>query len=53
MSLANIASGFVDDEDGMTNAVYYQDWAATATGTREITTSGTIDTSRSLLVQIS
>tara|TARA_R110000868_G_scaffold59052_2_gene181433 strand:+ start:54 stop:713 length:660 start_codon:yes stop_codon:yes gene_type:complete len=51
MSLANIASGYTGN-DAMTNAVYYQDWAATATGTREITTSGSIDSSRSLLLQI-
>lgn len=51
MTLANIASGYTGN-DAMTNAVYYQDQAATATGTREITTSGTIDTSRSLLLQI-
>jgi hypothetical protein len=52
MSLANIASGYTGN-DAITNAVYYQDQAAGATGTREITTSGTINTSRSLLLQIS
>ena len=51
MTLANIASGYTGN-DAITNAVYYQDQAATATGTREITTSGAINTSRSLLLQI-
>lgn len=51
MTLANIASGYTGN-DAMTNAVYYQEQAATATGTREITTSGAINTSRSLLLQI-
>lgn len=51
MTLANIVSGFTAD-NAMTNAVYYQEWNAIATGTREITTSGTMTTTRSLLIQL-
>lgn len=51
MALERIVSGYYGNA-AITNAVYWQNWGATVTGTREITTTAGIDTSRSLLVQI-
>lgn len=39
-------------QPGLAAAAYYQDWSATTTGTRSISTSGSLDGTHSLLIQI-
>lgn len=56
ISITSAPSGMTEiiksGNPGVTGAAYYQDWGATVTGNREITTVGTINGSHSVLIQI-